>query len=145
MKIDGFSPVRNNKTEKKKKSSSTGGGFSSYLNVGETDSAGASAPVEPSTSVAGVSNVLSLQEVGEEETNKKQAMQAGELTLQSLEQLRNALLLGEVPVHVLSNVQSRMEAQKRMTSDPLLLEILKEIEVRAAVELAKFERYQQGT
>ena len=50
------------------------------------------------------------------------------------------LLLGTIPMSKLEQLAQLIRAKREQIDDPKLLEILDEIELRAAVELAKLSR-----
>ena len=58
--------------------------------------------------------------------------------LDSLEELRMALLSDEIPHYLLTNIEKQMNSLKHSVNNPELREVIEDIELRAAVELAKF-------
>jgi hypothetical protein len=90
--------------------------------------------------VSALDGILALQEVSDEDVGKKKAIRQGLSTLDALEDLRLAILLGEVTPTQLERIQKRMELQRGIAMDPKLQSLMNEIEVRAAVELAKLGR-----
>jgi hypothetical protein len=94
-------------------------------------------PIVSNAAVDSVSNVLALQEVGQATTR---ARRRGEDILDRLDEIRHGLLLGSIPRHTLERLDQVVRTQIGETNDPRLTEILREIEVRARVELAKIER-----
>lgn len=97
------------------------------------DATGAVAPM------AGVGALLGAQEVSEEEVRRRKYIKRGRFTLEALEQLRDALLMGALPVSTLTRLETLVAEERATTSDPVLQSILDEVELRAAVELAKLE------
>jgi hypothetical protein len=57
--------------------------------------------------------------------------------LDELEQIRLGLLLGAIPRAKLEQLAQLVRARREQVDDPRLMAILDEIELRAAVELAK--------
>jgi len=57
--------------------------------------------------------------------------------LDELEQIRLGLLLGQIPRARLEQLAQMVRARREQLDDPKLIAILDEIELRAAVELAK--------
>ena len=116
------------------------GGFAKALN--ETKSGhGPQMPV--SVGMADVSTVLALQEAPDATTrnrSRQRAKERGNLMLDHLEELRMGLLLGTIPLAKLETLAQLVRAKREQIDDPKLLAILDEIELRAAVELAKFSR-----
>ncbi|TNE29076.1 MAG: flagellar assembly protein FliX, partial [Alphaproteobacteria bacterium] len=71
---------------------------------------------------------------------EQQAKEQADTLLLQLETLRLGLLSGSLPVKVLHNLAASLKKQRPQVSDPQLLEILDEIDLRAQVELAKYEQ-----
>ena len=67
-------------------------------------------------------------------------MAQGEDLLDELDQIRIGLLTGSLPRATLERLAARVEAKRHRVDDPSLIQILDEIELRAAVELAKLGR-----
>jgi hypothetical protein len=126
----GISGVRRGKAGKSGSSD-----FSKLLD--ETAEAGQAAG--PS-GVQSVDSVLSVQEVGGREGGRKRARERAELLLDRLEDIRHGLLMGAIPRDRLQELATAVRHQREAIDDPRLVEILDEIELRARVELAKFER-----
>jgi hypothetical protein len=84
-----------------------------------------------------VSTLLSAQEVGNPLEERRQAIARGEDLLDHLDALRHGLLIGAFPPEKLDNLLNLVRQQQSRVTDPRLSEILGDIEVRAAVELAK--------
>ena len=115
-------------------------GFAKALN----DTQAAHGPQMPvSVGLADMNAVLALQEAPDATTRnraRKRAKERGSLMLDQLEDLRLGLLLGTVPLAKLENLAQLVRAKREQVDDPKLLAILDEIELRAAVELAKLSR-----
>ncbi len=142
MKITDYSPIGKTGSIAKKKgvSSSEGGDFFGLLSTEETDSATSPTPAPDIQSVTSLDALLSLQEIPDNEINKRQAVQEGKGALEILEKLRLSLLSGTLSHNMLSNLSNISNLKKFSFSDSNLDAILKDIELRAAVELAKLER-----
>lgn len=140
IKINDSHPVKGYSHLKKKlKSASSGAAsFDSVLSAASSTQESL-AGVSGLSGAASVGSLLALQEVSQEEMAKKEALQHGTNLLKSLEALRQSLLLGRVPVDVLRTLESRLQRQRQLTMDPELHEIIDDIELRAAVELAKYD------
>ncbi len=139
MKIDPHSPLYTNGIRAKRRKSEAGASGFSGLLEGE-DAEEASAVDAPSRIAAPpvVGGILSIQEVDESATRKGRAVRRAHRMLDALEELRVSLLIGEVPLENLESIRARMKEQKEQVSDPRLRAVMNEIEIRAAVELAKF-------
>lgn len=141
-KINFPKPVAPSRAEAKRRTSGVAGtSFSSLLDsmddVSETsalESAPAAAPV------VGANIFLGLQEVSEEEIERRRAMKQGKSMIDALEQLRDSLLVGTVSSRTIRQLEQVLGEQRAATLDPRLQSIMNDIEVRAAVELAKLER-----
>ncbi len=145
MKINETRPANSPSAIKKAKKASASGGVGFADILSQADEAGdsaAAAPVADAATVAAVNNsLLSLQEVPEDEYRDRKAAAQGRITLDKLEDLRHQLLSGTIAFSTLRNLEQVIESQRKFTAfDPRLKEILDEIELRAAVELAKLER-----
>lgn len=124
----------------RKSSGANGAAFADALS--HAGSSGASGSVDAPASVAATSGIgvlLGAQEVTEEEMNRRKSLKRGRLALEALEQLRDALLTGRLPATSLRQLEDLVRGERALTADPRLNEVLDEIEVRAAVELAKLE------
>ena len=93
--------------------------------------------------VVAVTSILSVQEV-EGEANEDQQLrrliQWGEDILDQLDKIRHDLLMGAIPLDRLSGLAQAMRDRKTNISDPGLLALINEIELRAEVEIAKYSR-----
>jgi len=138
MKIEG--PNRTSgpsKTDKSKKTGSAGGAsFSEFLT--EPEEVG---PATPVVNVAGVTLFAAMQaaEHATDQEQRRQAIVRADDLLMELEDLRLGLLLGSYTVTQLRNLASRLNSQRANIQDPQLMALLNEVELRAAVELAKYE------
>ncbi|MDJ0948494.1 MAG: flagellar assembly protein FliX [Alphaproteobacteria bacterium] len=92
------------------------------------------------TTVANVGGLLSLQEVSVETREESRAAAHGHNLLDRLDQIRHGLLLGAIPREDLERLAGLLREERAQVKDPKLVEILDEIELRAEVELAKYER-----
>lgn len=135
MKISGSGSIRSGavrRTERK-----GGGGATFRVDAGDAaDSAGRTQAVG---SVAGVGSLLALQEVPDAMQQRRQAVLRSEDILDELSQLRLGLLTGSVPRQRLQRLMKLLRNRPGGYADPHLDSIIADIEVRAAVELAKLE------
>lgn len=92
------------------------------------------------TAVRSVDSVLTAQEVGDQSGGKRRARERAEAMLDRLEDIRDGLLTGAIPMDRLQDLAATVRRQRDAIDDPRIVEILDEIELRARVELAKFER-----
>lgn len=138
MKIDRVSTVGttpSRRTERGGASKSTG--FSKALAGGQPPASGS---VSGGSAVAPVDALLALQEIGNEPNRRSLARRRGEDLLDRLDELRLGLLDGSLPVAVIERMADIVAAQRTRIDDPHLASILDDIELRAAVELAKLGR-----
>lgn len=84
-----------------------------------------------------VESLLVLQEVPHANSANRQARRRGEDLLDRLEELRLAILLGTLSRGTLERLSAMLAIRQDSVNDPRLAEVLAEIELRAAVELAK--------
>ena len=113
------------------------GGFAAALHE-ESAGAGQSA-VGGSVGLSGLSTILALQGAPDstERRARQRAVQRADAMLDELEQIRLGLLLGAIPRARLEQLAQMVRARREQLDDPKLIAILDEIELRAAVELAK--------
>lgn len=141
IKIDPVSPkpVTANRRVGGPPSSGGGGDFAKAL--GESH-AGHGQQVSMSLSVNSLSVVLAVQETPDAAKGraKQRARDRGMKMLDFLEEIRIGLLMGVIPKDRLEQLAQMVRAKREQIDDPKLMSILDEIELRAAVELAKLSR-----
>ena len=141
MKVEPTAPRPATSVRKTGGSSATGsGGFAKAL----SDTQPAHTPQMPvSVGFTDMTTMLALQEAPDASTRsraRKRAQERGGMMIDQLEEIRMGLLLGSVPMAKLEQLAHLVRAKREQIDDPKLLEILDEIELRAAVELAKLSR-----
>lgn len=139
MKIDAYGNIKATSATKKRSGVSKAGDFSSLLSAAETDTADGTGKLSGVAAPSSLSGMLALQEVSDEEIRRKKIIKHGNEMLDSLEQLRRRLLLGTLPMQTLRDLNQQLSLQRQQIADPKLLAIMDDIELRAAVELAKLE------
>ncbi|UMY15856.1 flagellar assembly protein FliX [Methylobacterium organophilum] len=108
--------------------------------AGEARSAAAAA--QPSM-LAGLDAILTLQaESDTPEQRRRRSVQRGHDLLDGLDRLKAALLGGRVSARDLQAIAGRLAERAPESGDPRLDALTAEIELRAAVELAKLEAAQ---
>lgn len=138
MKIDRVSNVATRGTRTGARDRS--GKSDSFLNqLGGAESSSPSA-VSGSAPVGGVDALLALQEIGDQPDSQGQAKQRGEDLLDRLDEIRLSLLEGRMTPATIQRLAEMAATKRSQVRDPQLAEILDEIELRAAVELAKLGR-----
>lgn len=108
------------------------------------------APAEPETpqaasavsavgAVASIDTILALQADEPPAQRRKRQVRRGSSALEALERLERALLEGRAPAALRAEIESLRRAAAP-TGDSGLDEVLREIDVRLAVEAAKLDR-----
>lgn len=132
MKIDSLSSQQLDRLRRGKRGG--GGGDTGFAEALEGGESGAS-PVTGPTSLGQLDGLLALQEVPDDSSG--QAQQRGEALLDRLDELRLAILTGRLRPADLERLTRLVAEQRAAVDDPRLAGVLDEIELRAAVELAK--------
>ena len=104
-----------------------------------TGEAGGAASLTSASAAPAIEGLLSLQEIADGQGGRKRALQRGEQLLDALDGLRHALLTGSLPRAQLETLARLAAETTPLVDDARLQEILGEIEVRVAVELAKLD------
>lgn len=86
-----------------------------------------------------VSALLALQGVEDPLQRRKRAMGRASRLLDILEDLKVAMLEGRASPSTLDDLARAVRQQRESTDDPNLDDVLRQIETRAAVELAKLD------
>ena len=118
-----------------------GAGGDGFRIVAPGPSGGASqtASVSATQGVMGVEALLALQDVGSPTERKRRAVRRAGRILDTLDALKIALLEGEISAGDLDRLRRAVRDERDNTDDPALEAVLDEIELRAAVEVAKLE------
>jgi hypothetical protein len=141
MKVNGPGPVKNNAVRRSGKGadSSGKGGFAEEVSAIDTEPA-ALTQVQGPSSLAPVDSLIALQEVEDSTTGRKRGMARGKEMLQLLDNIRHGLLIGGISRQKLESLVRAVRSDRLAIQDPKLQEVLDEIDLRAAVELAKYEQ-----
>lgn len=134
MKIERFSGPKTTASRRSGGAAPAGGGtFARALAEGpsQTSAPSGASPVQT------VNALLALQEVADSTHGRARARRRADDLLDRLEDLRVAIALGEVPLDHLENLADLLRQRQDKVDDPKLAQIINEIEIRAAVELAK--------
>lgn len=99
----------------------------------------AAGPANAAGFVAGIGSLLALQEVPDALERRRQAVLRSTDILDELQQLRLGLLTSSVPRQRLQRLIELMRDRPGGYANPQLDSVIADIEVRAAVELAKLE------
>lgn len=98
------------------------------------------AGVAATGALMGVEALLTLQDVGGPLERRRRAVGRAGRLLDALDQIKIALLDGQLTARELERLERAIRDQRSATDDPRLEALLDEIETRAAVELAKLEQ-----
>jgi len=133
MRIEGSPPVQGTTPRRDVRAPNGGSDFASSM---------ASEAPPPATSAAtltSINGLFALQEVADELSGRRRAAVRGNALLDRLEDLRLALLSGHMPRELLLRLRDMAREHGPAVDDPKLAEVLAEIELRVAVELAKLD------
>ncbi len=139
MKIDRLSTIGTSAARRNERNGSTkSGAFAKTLAMG------AEAPpisaVSGGAALAPVDALLALQEVSDDAGGRNRGRRHGEALLDHLDDLRLGLLSGRMSLDALERLSAMVASKRDQVDDRRLAQILEEIEIRAAVELAKLGR-----
>jgi hypothetical protein len=102
--------------------------------------AGHASSVSATRGVMGVEALLALQDIGGPLEGKRRAVRRASRILDVLDEIKVGLLEGELGGADLDRLRRAIRDERDRTEDPALEAVLDEIELRAAVELAKLEQ-----
>lgn len=114
------------------------GGFSLSSTGGAAPAAATTASAGPA-GVAGLSALMALQGVESATERRRRAIRRGGGLLDRLDELKLALLAGEAGEGALERLGQGLREARTEDDDPGLTDLLNQIDLRAAVELAKAE------
>ena len=140
MKITGSGPVRSTSETSRSKIKGESG-KSRFAEALETGSKEVSAAVSGAGGVAAVDALLAIQEVSGSTSGRSVGVRRAEQMLSHLDEIRLGLLEGAIPRDHLSSLLEKVRERREDTQDPRLNSIMDEIELRAAVELAKLDEF----
>jgi hypothetical protein len=98
------------------------------------------AAVGQAASAATVQAIVALQEVGDASQQRRRALGRAHDLLDGLEAIKLALLGGRLSASRLGTIAALIRERRESCEDPALDAILADIELRAAVELAKLRQ-----
>jgi Class II flagellar assembly regulator len=134
MRVTDKSPVNTlTGTTTVQRSASTSARFS----LGSTDAAGRTSSTQAAAPAGALDGMIALQAAGDSLERRKRAVKKGFGLLDSLDQLKIALLSGRVPTASLESMLNQLKQRRDSADDPQLDDLLAHIELRAGVELAK--------
>jgi hypothetical protein len=136
IKVGGYTPIKPGSAVKKRGATDSASSFSDVLGAAL---AGDTAPAAQMSDISALNTMLSMQEISEEEVRRQKLVQQGRNMLDTLELLRQKLLAGGIPAHMMIELERQLSVQKQSVADPALKALIDDIELRLAVELAKLE------
>lgn len=120
---------------------SAGGPFGPAASDTEGTSTARTAGAGPAPPLTSLDALVALQASPDDTARRRRrAVRRGQALLDRLEEARVAFLDGSLPVAILQDLRAGLDTGRGDIDDPRLSELLREIEVRAAVEVAKLER-----
>ncbi len=136
-KIDGLGQIRSSQPIKRpaKTGGASGSSFAKHLD--ETSDTGHTQTVSGANTVSGI---LGVQEVDDALAHASKGKMRAQDILDRLDGLRIDILTGQVSREKLQQLTRVVSSNRAKVQDPRLAEILDEIDLRAQVELAKYER-----
>jgi hypothetical protein len=137
MRIDGNGRI----VEARKASAAPGpSGAAAKFQLALEQGAGEAAAIRATSTLASVDAMLVLQSVEDSMTRRRRAVRRGRSLLDVLDGIKIGLLDGAVSPSDISRLAMLVRDAREGIDDPALESVLAEIELRAAVELAKLER-----
>jgi hypothetical protein len=142
MKVEGPQTPALSRLRRKTVGGASESDFASALES-EMEATSSTANLSGTAASAGVGTILSVQEAEafEGDAAKERAKSRAEELLRKLEILRLDLLMGVIPHGHLAGLAQSVKSVRETVFDPRLTEILDEIDLRAQVELAKYDPY----
>lgn len=114
-----------------------GGGFAERIGAGRTPRSTGISTLAP---LATLGAMLAVQAAEDPLFSRRRARERGDRMLDVLEELRSAMLAGPLSHGQLIDLQKLLAERREPSNDAALEAMIDEIELRAAVELAKIER-----
>ena len=137
MKIEAPNPLRQSRPSNRTRHRHAGGGFADTLARVDTAPRN-TASLTGATPSGTIHTILAVQSFNEHHgERRRQAAARGRDLLDILEDLRQHVLAGAVPKHVLDRLSAVAATNRANIDDPALARVLDEIDLRAQVELAK--------
>ena len=108
--------------------------------LGQAPATATSAAATPASSLAGLDAILALQTNSDTpEERRRRATRRGHDLLDGLDRLKASLIMGRVSTRDLQAIAGRLAQRSGESGDPRLDALIADIELRAAVELAKLQ------
>ncbi|MBT3928345.1 MAG: flagellar biosynthesis protein FlgI [Rhodospirillaceae bacterium] len=136
MRITSVGPARAASAKRRKSAASSTEQTFSPAAASKSAAAPAASGSAPSVPI---NAVLALQGVSNSGGRGSSDMARGSKILEHLDKIRLGLLAGGIPRQTLRRLTAELSATRAETADPRLRAILDEIELRARVEIAKYD------
>lgn len=134
-KIEGPGGIRPTQTVKRAGKASAAGGTAFAKHLDESSEAGAAHGIAGAGAVSGI---LGVQEVDDALAHASKGKLRAQDILDRLDDLRMELLTGAISRDKLLQLAHVVSTRRGEVTDPRLVEVLDEIDLRAQVELAKY-------
>jgi hypothetical protein len=129
-----------NRSRKAGKPTGSGAAASFKSHIQDGMAASSTSGASASSSLTALSNLLAIQETPDSTSDQRRALLQGNTLLDELAELQMGLVQGWVSEGTLRRVSHLLDRPRPHFDDKALNRVLDEIEVRAAVELAKLEQ-----
>lgn len=136
MKISDSSPIRSIALRRLR--GGNGASSSEFANHLPEEQPAAATPLGGTGALGGVDALLSLQEVEDAATGRSKGLRRADDLLDRLEEIQLGLLTGALSRENLQELARAVRQRRAEPGDARLNDILDQIELRAAVELAKY-------
>ena len=137
MRIPSVGPARASATNRRRRTESPSG----EMFAPQAAHAPVAAPVVNSSAPAvPISAVLALQDIADSTERGANEFTRGTNILEHLDRIRLGLLSGGIPRQTLQRLADELNATRSATADPRLRAIIDEIDLRARVKIAKYDR-----
>lgn len=137
MKVSGPRNISGPSGAGKASKSAPVSGFTPQTPVDRSAAAEQVGSVAETTPVGSIDALMALQGADLDQSAQEQATERAFSLLDRLDDLKIALLEGTLPRETLERLVQTLQSERSKTNDPELESMLDEVELRAAVELAK--------
>ncbi len=134
MKVDGNLPVRPTTHRGGRPTNGGSGQFSAEMATGPHG-----ARLSGAAPIVGAAAIMALQEVADRGEGRRRSIRHAGRLLDLLDELRVGLLTGGLPSATLADLARLAGEARDRVDSPELQQVLDEIDLRAQVELAKYE------
>lgn len=140
MKVDGPGNIRGQAPARRAGKADGAGGAAFAKQLKGTEGAAPASGVNAAAGVHAVSGILAAQEVDDAAARASRGKKRAQDMLDKLDDIRHGLLSGDLSADKLIDLSRLVQSRKVAVDDPGLAQLLDEIDLRAQVELAKFQR-----